>query len=312
MSIFGRKSVIKPTEFDLLFTIESVELKGKAAAAKQNAQVLVEVDLPGDEGDLTKTPATPVKVGVASFKPAFAAKYTVSPGSDVRKALVEALQTEAEEDCEVLFNLRAVSDKKVETHLGTASIQLERLLATNTDYKSKILKVEDDKETLVAELKLSTTCLVALQGLQKEVQQNLANIALEKAKSDKQAIVFEATDFNVSSLSAKERPTHAQLKVELMGVKDAVPSTSMAVSLSDGKGEVEFDAPFVAPPGSQLRAQVMAARKKGTLKLRVAIESVVKGKTGKEVRARTLPTPPGASLLQLASGGGTARLAAAR
>ena len=38
--------------------------------------------------------------------------------------------------------------------------------------------------TLIAELKLSTTCLAAMQGLEKEVQSKLAESALAKAKKD--------------------------------------------------------------------------------------------------------------------------------
>ena len=159
---------------------------------------------------------------------------SVAADSDVRRALVEALQTETEEDSEVLFNLRAVSDKKAETHLGTASIQLERLLATSADYKSKVLKVLDDNETLVAEVKVSTACLVALQGLQKEVQHNLAATALEAARSAKQAIVLEVLELNLQALGVKERPSHAQIRVELLGVKDAPVSTSMALDLKLG------------------------------------------------------------------------------
>ena len=61
----------------------------------------------------------------------------------------------------------------------------------------------------------------------------------------------------------------------------------MALDLkeNDGKAELELDAAFVVPPGSQLRASVEAARKKGTLKLRVVAEGVVKGKRSKELGA---------------------------
>ena len=54
MSRLGRRSTSKAKDFELVFTLESVELKGKTLTSKPPAQVLVEVDLPGDEGELTK------------------------------------------------------------------------------------------------------------------------------------------------------------------------------------------------------------------------------------------------------------------
>ena len=106
MSLLRRKP--KP-DVELVFTLESVELKGKAATVKPPAQVLVEVDVPGDEGDLQKSPAAAIKMGVAKLN--FVARYVVGDGSSVRKAIVDALQTENEEDSEVIINLNAVNDK---------------------------------------------------------------------------------------------------------------------------------------------------------------------------------------------------------
>ena len=47
------------------------------------------MDVPGDEGDLTKSPAAAIKLGAAKLS--FTARYTVVDGSSVRKALVAAM-----------------------------------------------------------------------------------------------------------------------------------------------------------------------------------------------------------------------------
>ena len=118
------------------------------------------------------------------------------------------------------------------------------------------------------------------------MQQTLANSAQDKARADKQCIVLDVVELSLAPLGAGKRPTHAQLAVELVGASGASVQTGPQVALSQsGKAELEFDAPFVMPPGSQLRAAAQAARKKGTLKLRVAVNSVVKGKVGKELGA---------------------------
>ena len=80
------------------------------------------------------------QVGVAKLN-SWAAKYTIAGDSSVRKAIVDALQTETEDDSEVLLNLNAVSDSKVETPLGEGSIKLEELLKSGKDYKGKIVPV---------------------------------------------------------------------------------------------------------------------------------------------------------------------------
>ena len=80
------------------------------------------------------------QVGVAKLN-SWAAKYTIAGDSSVRKAIVDALQTGTEGDSEVLLNLNAVSDSKVETPLGEGSIKLEELLKSGKDYKGKIVPV---------------------------------------------------------------------------------------------------------------------------------------------------------------------------
>ena len=51
------------------------------------------------------------QVGVAKLN-SWAAKYTIAGDSSVRKAIVDALQTETEDDSEVLLNLNAVSGRQ--------------------------------------------------------------------------------------------------------------------------------------------------------------------------------------------------------
>ena len=52
-----------------------------------------------------------------------------------------------------------------------------------------------------------------------------------------------------------QRPTHAQLRAGLIGATGAVPPPVVGgeIPLTDGQAETDFDAPFVVPPGSQLR-----------------------------------------------------------
>ena len=269
-------------ELEILFTLESVGLKGKTATVKPPAQIQIEVDMPGEESEMTKTPSVSVKVGTAKLNN-YIARYNVSQESVIRSSLVEALQSENEEDSEVLFNLIAVNDKKGGTTLGYGSVKLERLLATGADYKSKAIPVKDRDEVLIAELKLSTTCLAAMQGVEKEVQSKLAESALAKAKKDKQCILLDVASVSLKDLPAKSRPTAAVLKAELIGVKSTKPVEGPEVPLADGEAELEFDAPFIIPPGSQLRAEAEAARAKGTLKLKLSVVPIVKGKQGKEI-----------------------------
>ena len=169
---------------------------------------------------------TPCQVGVAKLNN-WAAKYTIAGDSSVRKAIVDALQTESEEDSEVLLNLNAVSDKKVESPIGEGSIKLEQLLAGGKDYKSKIVPIYDlkDSKLLVAELKISTTCLASMVEMQKEVDGNLEEKSRATAKSDGQSITLEATKISLDLSALKDKkmalPTHAQLRAELIGLKGA-------------------------------------------------------------------------------------------
>ena len=92
----GLFSRAPPAAATLTMQVASVSLKGKAAL---HAKVLVEVDMPGKEDDLTRSAAAPVKLGEAKVN--LAAKYDVGQyDSPVRAALVAALQTEEEEDSE--------------------------------------------------------------------------------------------------------------------------------------------------------------------------------------------------------------------
>ena len=185
-----RVSLFKPvaSPVTLIITLESLELKGKTATVKPPSQVFVELDIPGDEGELTKSTKATVKLAAA--KVGYQAKYDVQPGSSVRKALVDALQTETEEDSEVILTLLGLADGKTKDDdakvLGEAKIKLERLLVTKSDLKSAPVTFFDDSKTPVAELKVSTTCLAAMQTIDREVKENLAGAAHEAAKKKKE------------------------------------------------------------------------------------------------------------------------------
>lgn len=277
-----RKATALP-EDNLVFLLESVKLVGKTATVKPPTQLLMEVDVPGDEGELTKTPVAKVSLGVAKLN--FTAKYNVQgdtgskPASSIRTALVAGLQTEEEDDTEVIVDLKAVGAKGEESELGSCSIRLERILATGSDVKSATIAVNDAKGVQVAELKYSTTVLAALQALERQVNKDLAESALKKATNDGQLLALDVSHISLADLPPKSRPAHAQLKVELVGVAGAAPVACPAVPLTDGAAEVDFHAAFPVPPGSQLRTAVEAARRKGTLKLKVVLEAIVKSKS---------------------------------
>ena len=110
MRRFTLGGAAKASPVTLGITLETLELKGKTATVKPPAQIFVEIDMPGDEGELTKSTKAAVKVGAAKL--GFTARYDIAPASSVRRALVAALQTEAEDDSEVLLTLLGLADGK--------------------------------------------------------------------------------------------------------------------------------------------------------------------------------------------------------
>lgn len=209
MNALLRRTSVPATASDaIMVQVESVELKGRAATVKPPTQLLVEIDMPGDEGELKKIPVAPVKLGVARF-PSSRVVYDVSnTKKGVAAALIDALETQEEEDSELLLNVIAVSPLGAlkstrakekgaaakekagttpeEALLGTASVRLERILATSRDLKSQALTVSDDSGAVVAEVRVSITALAALTSLERLAKEKAADASREKALSDNQ------------------------------------------------------------------------------------------------------------------------------
>ena len=103
-----------------------------------------------------------------------------------------------------------------------------------------------------------------MQEMQREVDGNLEEKSRATAKSDGQSITVEATKIalDLSSLKDKAKPTHAQLRAELIGLKGASLAPGIAgdaIPLEDGSAEIAFEATFIVPAGSALRKDVEAA-----------------------------------------------------
>ena len=105
-----------PPAATLSVHVATVSLRGKAAL---NSKVLVEVDMPGKEDELTRSEPIPVKLGEAKVN--LLARYEVGDAdSPVRAALIAALQTEDEDDSLLLINVKSISENGAEVLLGSA------------------------------------------------------------------------------------------------------------------------------------------------------------------------------------------------
>lgn len=263
-------------EDTILVSVDSVELLGKMALTPK---VSVHIDMPGKEDQLEKTGPKAVVKGHAKF--GHLVRYDVSAASrsegGVRDALVAALQTEEEEDSEVLFIVNAVGSK--ETELGTATFRLERILATRNDVKAHPLPLHGAGNAVIGSVNVSITALAALRAFEAEANEAMAKAEKSQARRGGAVIHLSVSKLSLRQLPTSKTPPSGALRAELVGVASAAPISCPAIKLQGGESDVDFDATFAVPAGSQLRTDLGRARRTGVLKMRIAVDGV--NKSGK-------------------------------
>ena len=243
-SLFGGRS--KAPALSITVQLDVVELVGKAA---QHDKVIVEVDMPGvEEDDLTKSTPASVKLGQAKVN--LLAKYDLGESSPMRTTLIRALQTEEEEDSEMLLVLSSVNAKGKTTELGTATFRLEKILATKQDVKAQQLPFYGKDKGVAATAKVSVTALAALQSLEGDARKAMAHGANAAAAEKGSALAVHVLALSFGSLDAKKQPPHAALRAELVGAPSASVAPHAAVALEKGEAELDFEArmPRTCPP----------------------------------------------------------------
>ena len=267
-SLLGTVKVPKDAKID--FAIVSCSLVKEAA---KYSQVLVEIDMPGQEDDLQRSNKTPVKLGEAKVN--WTAKYDVGVGGGlaVRKALVAAMQSEEEEDSEVLLSLIGINGKGKEVILGAATYRLEKILATKKDIVKEALPILGDGDKKMGDMTVSIKALAALTALQAEADAEMAESQVKAAEKTNQVLALNVIELD---LGQKKTPMDsASLRFEVVGAPPSLkPISSPALKLGGNNvaSEVDFDASWAVPLGTPLRTELMKARRAGLLKLRVHID----------------------------------------
>ena len=232
--------------------VGSVTLKGKTAVAA--SKVVIELDMPGKEDEMIKSEAAAVKTGVANVN--LKARFEVfKSGDPVREALIAALQTEEEEDSEVLIYLHGVSGTGAQNTLGVASFRLERILATKKDVKAQLVPFLDNAGSTVAEAKMTVTALAALSALQAEARQQQSYKLEAAATTSGDVIGASITQLSLRQLRADKIPPFAVVRCELLG----------------SAGLTKPIARCAPPPARPSRARVRCARPSSARALRSAL-----------------------------------------
>ena len=148
---------------DLEITVHSIALESSlvSTARAEKMEVYIDVDLLGlgDEGLLTPR----VRPDEGELPLDFHEAIAVEPGEPVWAPLREALRSADEQDSDVYFVLHGASPTAAPRELGSAHLNLERLLALDADADHERLPVVDGDGRRVAMVSVSLKARAALK-----------------------------------------------------------------------------------------------------------------------------------------------------
>eukprot|EP00965_Chrysotila_dentata_P016791 557157-Pleurochrysis_carterae.AAC.3 len=139
----------------------------------------------------------------------------VAPGSELRLALLDAIDNKSDEDTEIEVVLKGVNKEGATEEIGRSVYALAPLIRTKKDPKPETLKVMDDSGRAVAQLKFALSGSAALHQLKApttpevseapsasgSTKKRLAFFSRSKREELDEASIRKTVDIDVSSVT---------------------------------------------------------------------------------------------------------------
>ena len=237
---------------DLEITVHSIALESSlvSTARAEKMEVYIDVDLLGlgDEGLLTPR----VRPDEGELPLDFHEAIAVEPGEPVWAPLREALRSADEQDSDVYFVLHGASPTAAPRELGSAHINLERLLALDADADHERLPVVDGDGRRVAMVSVSLKARAALKWCKRGADETKLKLGVRVG----------AAVLSAAAGARLEGRTALQVEVELPGGLPPMrtePSRAIGAQGKPARADFAFSGEAEVAAGSPAHAELAAA-----------------------------------------------------
>ena len=237
---------------DLEITVHSIALESSlvSTARAEKMEVYIDVDLLGlgDEGLLTPR----VRPDEGELPLDFHEAIAVEPGEPVWAPLREALRSADEQDSDVYFVLHGASPTAAPRELGSAHLNLERLLALDADADHERLPVVDGDGRRVAMVSVSLKARAALKWCKRGADETKLKLGVRVG----------AAVLSAAAGARLEGRTALQVEVELPGGLPPMrtePSRAIGAQGKPARADFAFSGEAEVAAGSPAHAELAAA-----------------------------------------------------
>ena len=237
---------------DLAITVHSIALESSlvSTARAEKMEVYIDVDLLGlgDEGLLTPR----VRPDEGELPLDFHEAIAVEPGEPVWAPLREALRSADEQDSDVYFVLHGASPTAAPRELGSAHLNLERLLALDADADHERLPVVDGDGRRVAMVSVSLKARAALKWCKRGADETKLKLGVRVG----------AAVLSAAAGARLEGRTALQVEVELPGGLPPMrtePSRAIGAQGKPARADFAFSGEAEVAAGSPAHAELAAA-----------------------------------------------------
>ena len=237
---------------DLEITVHSIALESSlvSTARAEKMEVYIDVDLLGlgDEGLLTPR----VRPDEGELPIDFHEAIAVEPGEPVWAPLREALRSADEQDSDVYFVLHGASPTAAPRELGSAHLNLERLLALDADADHERLPVVDGDGRRVAMVSVSLKARAALKWCKRGADETKLKLGVRVG----------AAVLSAAAGARLEGRTALQVEVELPGGLPPMrtePSRAIGAQGKPARADFAFSGEAEVAAGSPAHAELAAA-----------------------------------------------------